>query len=115
MAGFEPRLIPDGLHPAIKPPGKRRAIGVGPEVGMGVAPSVGPLGPDVVKAPRCEQCTEVEDALATALAPRADDQGVCHCRAWTLSMSTLALAKEMSECQWVIRVFRLISFQLWRE
>ena len=50
MAGFEPRLIPDGLHPAIKPPGKRRAIGVGPEVGMGVAPSVGPLGPDVVQS-----------------------------------------------------------------
>ena len=23
MAGFEPRLIPDGLHPAIKPPGHR--------------------------------------------------------------------------------------------
>ncbi|MCY4005889.1 MAG: recombinase family protein [Rhodobacteraceae bacterium] len=48
MVGFEPRLIPDGRHPVIKPLRKRRAISVGQEMGKGAALRV--LEPDVTTA-----------------------------------------------------------------
>ncbi len=82
-AGFGSRLIPDGRHPVIKPLGKRRTIGAGPEMGMGGAPPGGQWDSDAVKAPRCEPGTDSENALApnttpslaTALEPGVDD----HC------------------------------------
>ena len=62
-----------------------RAIVVGREVGLGVSPSVGQLGPDVVKASRCEPGPDSENTLATsttpslaaALEPGVDDHCVC--------------------------------------
>ncbi len=49
--------------------GERRAIVVGREVGLGVSPSVGQLGPDVVKASRCEPGPDSENTLATGTTP----------------------------------------------